>query len=184
VSGPPCKLPTWLEDDLIQLTDGVRRLLVDSGVVAWAGRPRSGSTAKTIGALAIGDRAGRPLLPRGGDAAPDLRGPGPRLRPAAGPALRGIGTAPADRRGPLAEVGRLISETLDPRLVGNAHRRQCTKPCWPHGPRSCTRSTRRPGASHRPTPSSTEMGTVFDWTPRLEPGVGITGASRWTSDVR
>jgi signal transduction histidine kinase len=71
----------------------------------------------------------------------------------------------------LAEVGRLISETLDPQLVGTRivdsvqtllAARSAILYLLDPSTRALTAHT-----------ISTEMGTVFDWTPRLEPGVGI-----------
>jgi len=166
--GTPLQTPNMLEDDLIQLTDGVRRLLVDSGVVAWLAVPLR-VNGKTIGALAIGDRAGRHFSPAevtllqtfADQAALALRQA--QLFEESEQRRR---TAEA-----LAEVGRLISETLDPRLVGTRivdsvqtllAARSAILYLLDPSTRALTAHT-----------ISTEMGTVFDWTPRLEPGVGI-----------
>jgi signal transduction histidine kinase len=157
-----------LEDALIQLTDGVRRLLVDSAVVAWLAVPLR-VNGKTIGALAIGDRAGRHFSPAevtllqtfADQAAVALRQA--QLFEESEQRRR---TAEA-----LAEVGRLISETLDPRLVGT---RIVDSVQTLLAARSAILYSLDPStgafAAHT---ISTEVGTVFDWTPRLEPGVGI-----------
>lgn len=166
--GTPLQTPNMLEDALIQLTDGVRRLLVDSAVVAWLAVPLR-VNGKTIGALAIGDRAGRHFSPAevtllqtfADQAALALRQA--QLFEESEQRRR---TAEA-----LAEVGRLISETLDPRLVGT---RIVDSVQTLLAARSAILYSLDPStgafAAHT---ISTEVGTVFDWTPRLEPGVGI-----------
>jgi len=166
--GTPLQTPNMLEDDLIQLTDGVRRLLVDSGVVAWLAVPLR-VNGKTIGALAIGDRAGRHFSPAevtllqtfADQAALALRQA--QLFEESEQRRR---TAEA-----LAEVGRLISETLDPRLVGT---RIVDSVQTLLAARSAILYSLDPSTRALTAHTiSTEMGTVFDWTPRLEPGVGI-----------
>ena len=114
-AGAPVQTLNILEDPLTEVTDGVRRLLLESGVVAWLAVPLR-VNAKIIGALAVGDRAGRQFSPAevtllqtfADQAAVALRQA--QLCEESEHRRR---TAEA-----LAEVGRLLSQTLDPRVVG------------------------------------------------------------------
>ncbi len=167
-SGTPIQTPNILEDPLVQLTDGVRRLMLASGIVAWLAVPLR-VDGKTIGALALGDRAGRHFS----SAEVTL------LQTFADQAALALGQAQLfeeseQRRRTaeaLAEVGRLISETLDPRLVGT---RIVDSVQTLLGVRSAILYSLDPSSgvltAHT---ASTDVGPVFDWTPRLEPGVGI-----------
>jgi len=166
--GTPLQTPNMLEDDLIQLTDGVRRLLVDSGVVAWLAVPLR-VNGKTIGALAIGDRAGRHFSP----AEVTL------LQTFADQAAVALRQAQLfeesehrrETAKALAEIGRLLSETLDPRLVGA---RIVDSVQTLLAARSAILYLLDPSSRVLTAHTvSTDVGPVFDWTPRLEHGVGI-----------
>jgi len=117
--------------------------------------------------------------------------PGPRLRPWRQAQLfEEIGNKRRrTRRGPLAEVGRLISE--DARSAASSATRivdRCTKTLLAARVReSCNSLDPSTRASHRPRTISTEMGKPsFELDPRASSlAWALTGRlPRWTSDVR
>ena len=167
-AGTPVQTLNILEDPLTEVTDVVRRLLLESGVVAWLAVPLR-VNAKTIGALAIGDGAGRQFSPAevtllqtfADQAAVALRQA--QLFEESEYRRR---TAEA-----LAEVGRLLSQTLDPRVVGT---RIVDSVQTLLAARSAILYTLDPSSRVLTAHTvSTDMGPGFDWTLRLERGVGI-----------
>ena len=167
-AGAPVQTLNILEDPLTEVTDGVRRLLLESGVVAWLAVPLR-VNAKTIGALAIGDRAGRLFSP----AEVTL------LQTFADQAALALRQAQLfeesehrrETAKALAEIGRLISETLDPRLVGT---RIVDSVRTLLAARSAILYLLDPSSRVLTAHTvSTDVGPVFDWTARLERGVGI-----------
>ncbi len=167
-AGAPVQTLNILEDALTEVTEGVRRLLLESGVVAWLAVPLR-VNGKTIGALAIGDGAGRQFSPAevtllqtfADQAAVALRQA--QLFEESEHRRR---TAEA-----LAEVGRLLSQTLDPRVVGA---RIVDSVQTLLAARSAILYLLDPSSRVLTAHTvSTDVGPVFDWTPRLERGVGI-----------
>ncbi len=164
----PVQTLNILEDPLTEVTDGVRRLLLESGVVAWLAVPLR-VNGKTIGALAIGDRAGRQFSPAevtllqtfADQAAVALRQA--QLFEESGQRRR---TAEA-----LAEVGRLLSQTLDPRVVGT--RIVDSVQTLLAARSAILYSLDLSSGILTAHTVSTDVGPVFDWTLRLERGVGI-----------
>ncbi len=167
-AGTPVQSANILEDPLIQLTDGVRRLLRESGVVVWLAVPLR-VNGEPIGALSIGDRAGRAFSPAevillqtfADQAALALRQA--QLFEESEQRRR---TAEA-----LAEVGRLLSQTLDPRVVGT---RIVDRVETLLAARSAILYSVEPASGVLMAHTvSTDLGPVFEWTPRLERGEGI-----------
>lgn len=167
-AGAPVQTLNILEDPLTEVTDGVRRLLLESGVVAWLAVPLR-VNAKTIGALAIGDAAGRQFSPAevtllqtfADQAAVALRQA--QLFEESEHRRR---TAEA-----LAEVGRLLSQALDPRVVG-ARIVESVETLL--AARSAILYWLEPSSGVLTAHSvSTDLGPLHNWTPRLERGVGI-----------
>jgi signal transduction histidine kinase len=167
-AGAPVQTPNILEDPLTEVTDAVRRLLLESGVVAWLAVPLR-VNAKTIGALAIGDRAGRRFSPAevtllqtfADQAAVALRQA--QLFEESEHRRR---TAEA-----LAEVGRLLSQTLDPRVVG-ARIVESVETLL--AARSAILYSLEPTSGVLTAHTvSTDLGPLHNWTLRLERGFGI-----------
>ena len=183
-AGIPLQSPNILEDPRIEVPDPVRRWLVESGLVVWLSVPLR-VAGKTIGALSIGDRAGRQfsstevtLLQTFADQAALA------LRQAQ---LFEESEQRRQTAEALAEVGRLLSQTLDPRLVGT---RIVDSVQTLLAARSAVLYSLDPSAGILTAHTvSTDAGPVFDWTLRLEPGVGIAWlaldqrASIMTSDA-
>ena len=166
-AGEPLQSPNVPEDSFFQLTDGVRRLMLESGVVAWLAVPLR-VNGKTIGVLSIGGRAGREFSPSevtllqtfADQAALALQQA--RLFEESEHRRR---TAEA-----LGEVGRLLSQTLDPRVVGT---RIVDSVQTLLGARSAILYSLEPASGVLTGHTiSTDLGTIFDWTSRLERGVG------------
>jgi len=166
--GMPLQSSNLLEDPRIEVPDAVRRWMVESGVVVWLAVPLR-VMGKTIGALSIGDWAGRAfsssevtLLQTFADQAA-LALHQAQLFEESEHRRR---TAEA-----LAEVGRLLSQTLDPRLVGT---RIVDSVQTLLAAQSAVLYSLDPSAGILTAHTvSTDVGRVFDWTLRLEPGVGI-----------
>jgi signal transduction histidine kinase/HAMP domain-containing protein len=167
-AGAPLQSLNILEDPLIQLTDGVRRLLRESGVVVWLAVPLR-VNGKPIGALSIGARAGRAFSP----AEVTL------LQTFADQAALAVRQAQLFEESEhrrqtaeaLAEIGRLLSQTLDPRVVGT---RIVDSVQTLLAARSAILYSLEPSSRVLTAHTvSTDLGPVFDWTRRLEPGEGI-----------
>src|SRR5215469_3805016 len=167
-SGGPVLTENILEDRLARLTQGVRRMMVESGLTVWLAVPLRVND-KTIGALSIGDRTGR----RFSSAEVTL------LQTFTDQAALALHQAQLfeeteHRRRTaeaLAEVGRLISETLDPRVVGS---RIVDSVQSLLAVRSAILYSLDPSTGGLTAHTiSSDVAGVFTWTPRLEPGVGV-----------
>ena len=165
-AGIPIQSPNVPEDPLIQLTDGVRHMMVESGVVVWLAVPLR-VNGKIIGALSIGDRTGRVFSP----AEVTL------LQTFADQAALALEQArlfeeSEHRRQTaeaLAEVGRLLSQTLDPHTVGT---RIVESVQTLLAARSAVLYSLEADAGALTAHTvSTDLG-LLSWTPRLERGVG------------
>src|SRR6266849_3249371 len=165
--GMPIQSSNILEDPRIEVPAAVRRWMVESGVVVWLAVPLR-VMGKTIGALSIGDRAGRAF------SSSEIT----LLQTFADQAALALQQAQLFEESEhrrktaeaLAEIGRLLSQTLDPRLVGT---RIVDSVRTLLAAQSAVLYSLDPSGVLTAHTVSMDTGLVFDWTLRLEPGVGI-----------
>jgi len=165
--GMPIQSSNILEDPRIEVPAAVRRWMVESGLVVWLSVPLR-VIGKTIGALSIGDRAGRAV------SSSEIT----LLQTFADQAALALQQAQLFEESEhrrktaeaLAEIGRLLSQTLDPRLVGT---RIVDSVRTLLAAQSAVLYSLDPSGVLTAHTVSMDTGLVFDWTLRLEPGVGI-----------